>query len=97
MKMSKEMKYMLIGAGVLVVGGIAVNQYKKSKVKSAIATTPGAMSNAVGKAAAGQVMVVGGYNAQTGQTYVFPEGQPGRGHYVNGTVNLPQGSTYTSN
>jgi hypothetical protein len=39
--------------------------------------------------------VVGGYNPKTNQTWIFPEGNIGGGHYVMGYVNAPQGTTFT--
>lgn len=39
--------------------------------------------------------VVGQYNNQTNQTYVYPEGNIRGGYWVNGTVNAPQGTIFT--
>jgi len=41
--------------------------------------------------------VVGGYDSNTNQTWIYPEGNIGGGHYVIGYVNAPQGTTFTPN
>jgi hypothetical protein len=41
--------------------------------------------------------VVGGYNPNTNQTWIYPEGNIGGGHYVMGYVDAPQGTTFTPN
>lgn len=88
--------------GVLVVGYVGYVVYKKfiAKPKVSIGGTIPKESSFSGDESfsglAGAKMVVGGYNAQTNQTYVYPEGNMGGGYYVKGRVNVPIGSTYTS-
>lgn len=79
------------------VGGVVYiyKSYKKSKMPTGGATNP---ENFIGRGSASKApkaMVVGGYNAQTNQTYIYPQGNAGGGYWVNGSVNVPQGTTFT--
>ena len=90
---------------VLVLGVVGYVVYKKFIAKPKVIKVEGTMEKETSSFTgdeqffnlAGQKMVVGGYNSQTNQTWVFPEGNMGGGYYVKGKVNAPIGSTYTSN
>jgi len=93
--------------GAILVGAVGYFLYKKYIATPKVTKVGGNMKVVEEKSfagnqdelfseLAGQKMVVGGYNAQTNQTYVYPEGNMGGGYFVKGRVNVPSGTTYTS-
>lgn len=65
-----------------ILGGATPVLSSVDSVSSSFATSGG-----------GTRWVVGG--TANGQTYIFPEGNTGGGHYINGLLNVPIGTIYT--
>ena len=94
----------ILKAGLYVTGGVALiaianHYYKKSKApiggSASTGSSAAGMRNAAGKK--GGRYVVGGYNATTNMTYIFPVGNTGGGVWVAGYVNAPQGTQFNYN
>ena len=93
--MNKQTKQ-LVG-GVLIVGVLYLlyKQYQKNKAAAPAAapastTSDSNTANIVGAAK----WIVGGYDAVTNTTYVFPEGNLGGGRRIAGRLNVQQGQAF---
>jgi hypothetical protein len=94
MKISKQSKMILGIVGVTIVAAYLFQKNKENKLMAGPAKSP-AMTDAssVGLVKEGQ-WVVGGYDSQTNETYVYPEGNMGGGKRIKGRLNVPMGTRY---